>query len=91
MKSIVTTCDIRPNVRGDHNAIFLQILTGKTERGPGYWKLNSQILEDDNYKNQIRGIIQSVEIFEITYSEKWELIKIKCREFTQTYCAKKKN
>lgn len=43
-------------VRCDHNAISLKLLVGKTQKGPGFWKLNTQVLKDDEiYESQIRG------------------------------------
>ena len=47
IKSKIMTSDIRPTIRCDHNAIFLKLLVGKVEKGPGYWKLNTRVLKDD--------------------------------------------
>ena len=90
LKAKIMMCDIRPSVRCDHNAIFLKVLIGKLDKGPGYWKLNTYILNDDLYKNKVRQIIKSIERMNLSFCERWELTKIKCREYTQKYCARKK-
>ena len=66
------------------------MLVGKVEKGPGYWKLNSQVLKDEDYKRKVRNIIRKTESMNLSFCEKWEIIKIKCREYTQKYCSDKK-
>ena len=88
LKTKVISSDIRPALRCDHNAISLKLLVGKSNKGPGYWKLNTQVLKDENYKSQVRNIIQEIGRSSLNNVEKWELIKIKCREFSQRYCQK---
>ena len=61
------------------------------KKGPGYWKLNTQVLKDERYKNQVREIIEKIKKLSLSFSERWELIKIKCREFTQKYCKQLKS
>ena len=90
IKSKVMVSDIRPAIRCDHNAISLKLLVGKIEKGPGYWKLNTQVLKDDKYKRKIKDIIEKIEKMNLSFCERWELIKIRCREFTQIYCTEKK-
>ena len=46
----VISCDIRPVQNFDHNAVSLELKVGK---GPGFWKLNAQILKDLEYQNCI--------------------------------------
>ena len=48
MASIENAC-IKPTVRTDHNAFLLSLKMNNAKRGPGYWKMNVSILNDDNY------------------------------------------
>ena len=91
LRSKVIVTDIRPAVRCDHNAIFIKLRLGDIKKGPGYWKFNNKVLKDEYYKRQIKNIVGNIEKQNVSFCEKWEMVKIKCREFTQRFCAKNKN
>ena len=56
----------------DHKAVISNIHIG-TERGSGYWKLNTSWLNDDNYKNKIRLVIShTVNSFDTHFSSEYE-------------------
>ena len=80
------TTDIRPAIRADHNAISLKIRVRNFEKGPGNWKINSSILINEDYQRNIRNIVNNVRERDLNASDKWELIKIMVREFTQKTC-----
>ena len=86
-----TSCtDIRPAIRTDHNAISIKFCIKQNERGPGYWKINTDILDDVNYKMKVSEIIHS--FCKNNYSSpqiRWEMFKIRIREFSQKFCRKK--
>ena len=53
--SEVKRAEIRSSVAPDHKAIFLGIeVRSGLERGPGSWKFNNTLLDDENYKDLIR-------------------------------------
>ena len=82
----VVSTDIRPVIRGDHNAISLKLRMSKFKKGPGYWKLNVSHLSEENFKIGIRNIItKCLNSNEKSDVMKWEILKIKCREFAQKY------
>ena len=64
----------------DHKAIFLGIeVRSGLERGPGSWKFNNTLLDDENYKDLIRFIYQQIrEKYKDVASKQllWELIKM---------------
>ena len=71
----------------DHKAVISNIHIG-TERGSGYWKLNTSWLNDDNYKNKIRLIItDTINSFNTHFSPSvtWDICKIKIKEFSIKY------
>ena len=89
IKSKTSHTDIRPAIRADHNAISLKVCTVKNKKGPGYWKMNTTILKDNDYQNKIIDIVQSFSKKSLSPLIKWELFKVNVREFTQKYCRKK--
>ena len=86
----VLSCDIRPLMKYDHNAVSFKLALDKVEKGPGFWKLNTQVLKEPDYQNNIRNIIGKIEQTNMTCIDKWELIKIRCREFSQKYSSSRK-
>ena len=67
----------------------MQIQIVENKRGIGYWKLNISLLNEEKYISEIKEIIKNTII---QYKEKigkgrtWELIKIKVKEFSVSYC-----
>ena len=47
-----------PSIGTDHNIIDITMDINKLKRGPGFWKLNNSLLDDENYKLQIGQLIQ---------------------------------
>ena len=41
----------------DHCAVTITILVDNTWRGPGYWKLNNSLIDNLEYRQSIRAII----------------------------------
>ena len=67
----------------DHKAIIVEMYFNINERGPGYWKLNTDLLNDTKYVNLIRNCILSYKTkYDKLYSHKifWEILKINIRE-----------
>ena len=56
----------------DHRAVTLLININENQRGPNYWKLNTSLLEDENYKAIIKDLIHR-------YNTKLEYEKTRCR------------
>jgi hypothetical protein len=59
IKSRIVSADIRPATISytDHQAISLKINHKAESRGRGYFKLNSKILENEEYKEIIKQLI----------------------------------
>ena len=73
----------------DHNAVFVDINISINPRGPGYWKLNVSILENDDY---IKGIHDLIDRTVADYNDVgdklvWELCKVRIREYSICYCS----
>ena len=51
---LVTKVDIIPSIKTDHSAIFLELEEIESSgRGAGFWKLNTSLLANENYKHMI--------------------------------------
>ena len=54
----MTTTDIIPAIRTDHDAISLEMGELENElRGPSYWKMNCSLLADEEYINSVTKLI----------------------------------
>ena len=87
---IENTC-IKPTVKSDHNAIMLSVKMNNVKHGPGYWKMNVNILKDELY---VKAIKQCIAKCKNEYSNenpqvKWEVCKVKIKELTQAFSKKK--
>ena len=78
----------------DHSAILLHIKSVelKQEKGPGFWKFNQSLLQDEAYVSKLRT---ELEWFKQKYidvddqSLRWDLIKMEIRGFTVKYSKNK--
>ena len=58
MKLLCKSTKIKESVHTDHKLIYLVLLKpNNNQRGPGFWKLNSSLLKDQEYINQISELI----------------------------------
>ena len=91
----VTRADIMMGFKTDHSMITISVAMHSNQRGPGYWKMNTSLLSEVNYANQIRTVIKEVND-EYVNDENvnptllWEMIKLKVREQSIKYAAEKK-
>ena len=82
---------IDPSFKTDHSLPWIGIYENKSERGPGFWKLNVSLLQDPEYIKLIEECIkQEIETNHSTYALKWEMIKLMVRGKTIQYSACKK-
>ena len=84
---LVTSTDIRPALKCDHNAISIKLKLSDEKRGKGFWKINNNLLCDDLYKENIVNIIKKVQVEQahIKVQQRWELCKIRIKEFSISY------
>ena len=55
----VTTCQIYPCVYSDHDFVFLDLnLQGALQHGPGVWKFNNSLLQDEDFCSLIYELIE---------------------------------
>ena len=75
----------------DHRAIKLLININENQRGPNYWKLNTSLLEDENYKATIKDLIHryntklEYEKLDVDLHTLWEQLKQEIRTISISY------
>lgn len=87
-------CEIFWAPESDHSAvaIHLQSQASAQQKGSGFWKFNTSLLEDETYIAALRENLQS---FKTKYDDlpdlglKWDLIKVEMRGFTVQYSKRK--
>ena len=81
--------EFRPSIAPDHKAIFLSFeIRGEFKRGPGSWKFNNQLLDDQNYINFINSSYPKIlDKYKDVKSKMflWEMIKMEVRSKTIQY------
>ena len=76
--------------RWQHRVVSFSV-RGKTERGPGYWKMNTSILSDRAYSLLVESIIDDINALIISDPiERWLIFVETVRIDTQAYCSKKR-
>ena len=93
-KRNIITYKIKPNFFSDHQALTIKLKWGIREKwGKGLWKLNSDILSDENYKKEI---INAIEIHKINKQiDKnsfilWDKLKERIKEISIEFSIKKR-
>ena len=77
--SNVKLCDIRPCIFSDHDSVDLELeLQNVFSHGPGIWRLNLDLLDDENFCIMISGIISKHAQLRETFPsihEWWDFLK----------------
>lgn len=88
--SRLNSCEIMSNYGySDHSVVSLALSNKDRVRGPSYWKLNAQHLNDKKFVKEINEIIdQSLLVAqELSPCEKWEFVKSevasRCKELSK--------
>ena len=82
------------NHHGDHKVVQGKFSIKCNPRGKGYWKFNSEILQDQHYCDGIRTIIHATtDEFRDIESKRmlWEMLKHKIKHYTISACIRRAN
>ena len=75
----ISECSILPCVYSDHDFVLLELdLTDPARSGPGVWKFNNSLLQDEAFCSEISDLIDACLSFRHVFSstkEMWELLK----------------
>ena len=86
------SCDIHSTVISDHSMVSLELCcTDLTKRGPGCWKFNNELLNDELYCREIENIMRGVSrAYEYMPGiEFWEMFKFEITNFTREFARNK--
>ena len=87
-------CEISPCPLSDHDFVSFDFqISDAVRRGPGVWKFNNSLLEDKNFCELIRNLIQShISYFAAFASPQdwWEFLKISIKEESISFSRKKR-
>ncbi len=80
----ISSCTISPAPLADHACIDLEISEthNSFKRRPGYWKLNTSLLQNSLYCLGIKNIVEKFKVNSGSAIAKWELFKYECRRFS---------
>ena len=91
---IAKSSKIMAPLLSDHSPVLVQIqFLEEPHRGPGHWKFNLKLLNDEEYKIKIKELIKTLQT---KYDKienkciKWDLFKYEIRKFTITFSKHKK-
>lgn len=63
LKQRISQYKIIPNYHSDHDGIQISISWGRQlSWGKGIWKLNTSLLQDQDFNNKITGLMESMKI-----------------------------
>ena len=89
----ITKVETRTSIAPDHKAVFLSIhLNEEFKRGPGLWKFNNMLLQDECYLQLIEDYYPCILRKYADVNDKqllWELIKMEIRSETMRYSKRK--
>ena len=88
----IKSCTIVQAPAPDHKAVVLEVHTTERKRGPGYWKMNNSILNDEEYKKGITELYHNTldEYGDrVSHTLLWDFLKLKIKEYTIAYCKMK--
>ena len=83
----IRNCKIESIGQSDHRAVSLNMIFFEFKRGKGIRKLNVEILKDKQFVKLTKNIIKDTkdEFMNESKSIVWEMVKIRCLEFSQKY------
>ena len=78
------------NIWSDHKIVSAMVILGKQEkRGQNYWKLNTEILQDIQYRTEMTTFINNQKTLKLQYENviEWcEMTKTYIKMYTKKYC-----
>ena len=78
------------SIKTDHRAVYMVVAFNQVERGSGYWKLNTSLLQNQEYLSVMNKELDStlVSSIEKDPTERWEIIKKRIKEVTVKFSRK---
>lgn len=87
----IAACQISRAPCTDHKSVVFRIQGPHFQsRGPGIWRLNTTVLQHEQYQEEIRSKIEAAlaETSDWNAGQRWEYLKMTMRNASMQYCAK---
>lgn len=93
LTNAIVKIDVLTSVQSDHSPVMFSLKFSEFERGPGFWKFNTSLLQDLAYIERIKKLCVADEIinFGSNASDRWEFFKFRAREVSIEYSKIKKS
>lgn len=82
-------CTIESMAQSDHRLVSFVFMTSNATRGPSYWKFNDSLINDSIFVKELNELIENFENNDYEPQIKWDLCKLKIKEFCIQYGKKK--
>ena len=91
LRQYISKCLITSCPAPDHKAVTLSLAINDKPRGPGYWKMNVSILNNTDYVDKVKEIINTaiLQYRGLSNILVWEYLKRKIKEFSINYSVQK--
>ena len=80
----MSLCEILNPLESDHSPIKIRLKSPYTVKGLGYWKFNNSLLDDNNFVQDMKQVINETIPLIDNYNDPrigWEYLKFKMREY----------
>lgn len=84
-------CEISSSASSDHRMVSMKYRLSSVSRGPYYWKFNDSLLHDIIFVQSMNTFIDNLlkEYVDLDKQTKWDLYKVKIKEFCITFSKQK--
>ena len=95
LKCNIINADRLAGFKTDHSLVIIKLALHSNPTGLGFWKLNTSLLSEEEYVNQIKTTIKAVQMKyqednSVSAAITWEMIKLKVKEQSMVYAKAKK-
>ena len=77
-------------IETDHMGLMIQFKGGSADRGPGFWKLNTSVINNESYATRIEKVFDEIEKCKLDEDkssfEIWEYLKFLIAKISREYC-----
>ena len=91
LQSSVSLCEILNPLESDHSPVKIGFKSPYTVKGLGYWKFNNSLLDDNNFVQNMKQVINEIIPLMDNYNDPrigWEYLKFKMREYARDIAIK---
>ena len=89
LAKITTKATILPSFKSDHSFPQITLKLVEEKKGPGYWKMNTSHLNNDDYQKEIITILTECATKYNDVFMRWEIMKMSVRGYSLKYGARK--